>query len=239
MFIYLDRFKKWLNNSNGREIHLWCQSLHEFSCLSISAFLSIFFLKHCLIQWSTMETESLVMLQFSTSCGNSQVEGNEILLGLPRRESMLSLSPIRHQRTLTGWCVLERWQYVFCPHRVIRFVVKLAAETWSICPIQSTLSFPHLCSKALFMKTKTGTWRLPCKCHILWARQLLKEGLFSSFFWQAFNPWPGSSCPPAPPPHSTEMDTANFCLRPALAMEPTRRETACALISKIFMSCFG
>lgn len=63
--------------------------------------------------------------------------------------------------------------------------------------------------------------------------------VFFFLFWQALNPWPGSPCPPTPPPHSTEMDTANFCLRPALAAEPTRRETACALISKIFMSCFG
>lgn len=58
-------------------------------------------------------------------------------------------------------------------------------------------------------------------------------------FWQAFSPWLRSPCPLAPPPHSTEMDTENFCLRPALATEPTRRETACALKSKIFMSCFG
>lgn len=147
-------------------VFTWLQ-LPEHLCLPIS------FLKYYLIQWSTMEMESSVMVHFSTSCGNSQVEENEISLALPGRESMLSLSPIRHQRTHTVWCVLERWQYVFCPHRVISFVVKLAAETWSICPIQSTLGFPHLCSKVLFMKTKTRTWQLPCKCHILWARQLL------------------------------------------------------------------
>lgn len=150
------------------------RSLHEISCLSISAFLFPFWsVSACLNQWSAMEMESSVMLHFSTSCGNIQVEGNEISLALPGREGMLSLSPIRHQRTHRGWCVLERWQYVFCPHRVIGFVVKLAAETRSLFPIQSTLSFPHLCSKALFMKTKPSTWRLPCKCHILWARQLL------------------------------------------------------------------
>ena len=145
----------------------WVQ-LPEHLC-----FLPVSFLKHCLIQWSTTEMDGSVMLHFSTSCGHSQVEGNEIWLALPGRESMLNLSPVRHQRTHTGWCVLERWQYVFCPHRVIGFVVKLAAETCSICPTPSTLGFPHLCSKALFMKTEIGTWRLQCKCHILWARQLL------------------------------------------------------------------
>ena len=35
------------------------------------------------------------MLHFSASCGNSQVKGNEILLALPGRQGMLSLSPIR------------------------------------------------------------------------------------------------------------------------------------------------
>lgn len=149
MFIYLER----LNNPNGREIHLrtsvftWVQ-LAEYLCFPIAL------LNHCPIHWSTREMESSVMLHFSTSCGNSQVEGTEILLALPGRENMLRLSPIRHQRTHAGWCVLERWQYVSCPRRVIVFVVKLAAETWSICPIQCTLGFPHLCSKALFMKTK-------------------------------------------------------------------------------------
>lgn len=123
------------------------------------------------------------MLHFSTSCGNSQVEGNKILLALPGRENVLSLSPIRHERTHTGWCVLERWQYVFCPHRVIGLVVKLAAETWSICPIQSTLGFPHLCSKALFMKTKTGTWQLPYKCHIFMSKTIAARRAFFLLFF--------------------------------------------------------
>lgn len=57
---------------------------------------------------------------------------------------------------------------MFCRHGETGFVVKpAAAEAWFICPIQSILGFPHLCFKALFMKTKTGTWRLPYKRHIL------------------------------------------------------------------------
>lgn len=173
----------------------WVQ-LPEHVCLPLSPspFWSIAWFNEAQWRWRA------VMLHFSTSCGNSQVEGNKILLALPGRENVLSLSPIRHQRTRTGWCVLERWQYVFCPHRVIGLVVKLAAETWSICPIQSTLGFPHLCSKALFMKTKTGTWQLPYKCHILWARQLLQEGLFFFFFFLAgFQSMAWVSMPPGSP----------------------------------------
>lgn len=154
----------------------WVQ-LPEHFCLPV-----YLFSKDNLAQWSAMMMmKSSMMPHFSTSCGNSQVEGNEILLALPGREITLSLSPIRHQRTPTGQCVLERWQYLFCPHRVISFVVKLAAEIWYLCPIQSTVSFPHLYCKALFLKKKQF-WQLPCKCHILWAWQFLQEGLFFFFF---------------------------------------------------------
>lgn len=211
---------------------IWVQ-LPEHLCLPVSLPFEDY-----LTQWSAMMMESSVMPHFSKSCGNSQVEGNEILLALPGREILISLSPIRHQRTHTGQCVLERWQYVLCPHMVISFVVKLAAEIWYLCPIQSQCTF-HIFAPKPCLWRKKQSWRLPCKCHILQARQFLQQNLFFFFFLAGFQSMAWVSMPPVPPPHSTETDTANFCLRPALAKEPTRRETACALISKIFMSCFG
>lgn len=138
--------------------------------------------------------ESSVIPHFSTSCGNSQVEGNEILLALPARETMLSLSPIRHQRTHTGQCVLERWQYLFWPHRVISFVVKLAAEIWYLCLIQSTVAFPYLYSKALFMKKKTILATAMQMSHFMCKTISLRRAFFL-FIWQAFSSWPGSPCP--------------------------------------------
>lgn len=211
---------------------IWVQ-LPEHLCLPVSLPFEDY-----LKQWSAMMMESSVMPHFSKSCGNSQVKGNEILLALPGREILISLSPIRHQRTHTGQCVLERWQYVLCPHMVISFVVKLAAEIWYLCPIQSTVRFPDLCSKAVFIKKKTILAAAMQMSHFT-SKTISPTKSFFFFFLAGFQSMAWVSMPPVPPPHSTETDTANFCLRPALAKEPTRRETACALISKIFMSCFG
>lgn len=124
---------------------------------------------------------------------------------------------------------------VFCPHPGIAFVVKSAAEAWSLSPIQPTLL------QSPVYEDKNGDVAAAMQMSHFMSKTiaLRRAFFFFFFFWQALNPWPGSPCPPAPPPHSTEMDPANFCQRPALATQPTRRETACALISKIFMSCFG
>lgn len=166
---------------------IWVQ-LPEHLCLPVSLPFEDY-----LTQWSAMMMESSVMPHFSKSCGNSQVEGNEILLALPGREILISLSPIRHQRTHTGQCVLERWQYVLCPHMVISFVVKLAAEIWYLCPIQSTVRFPHLCSKAVFIKKKTILAAAMQMSHFT-SKTIAPTKSFFSFFWQGFSPWPGSPC---------------------------------------------
>lgn len=121
------------------------------------------------------------------------------LISSSGRENTPSLSPMRHQRTHTEGCILERWQYVFCPPRVIRLFVKLAAEIRSICPVQSTLDFPHLCSKALFMKTKPETWQLPCKMSCFMSKIIDVRRVFFFFFLAGFQSMAWVTVPPDSP----------------------------------------